>query len=73
VRHLIVAQRAGPNLNALLVSTVLSFTVLISVSLGVITAYGVVNGILHLFSTQTRQAAEPQPVLLARNAQAGAD
>jgi hypothetical protein len=73
VRHLIVAQRAGPNLNALLVSTVLSFTVLISVSFGVIAAYGVVNGILHLFSTQTHQAAEPQPVLLARNAQAGAD
>jgi hypothetical protein len=60
-------------LNALLVSTVLSFTVLISVSFGVIAAYGVVNAILHLFSTQTRQAAEPQPVLLARNAQAGAD
>jgi len=73
VRHLIVAQRAGPILNALLVSTVLSFTVLISVSLGVITAYGVVNGILHLFGSHTQPQAEPQPVLLARNAQAGAD
>jgi hypothetical protein len=73
VRHLIVAQRAGPNLNALLVSTVLSFTVLISVSLGVIAAYGAVNGILHLFAGQTRQQAQSQPVLLARNAQAGAD
>jgi hypothetical protein len=60
-------------LNALVVSTVLFFTVLISVSLGVIAAYGVVNGILLLFSTQTRQAAQLQPVLLARNAQAGAD
>ncbi|HKA16996.1 MAG TPA: hypothetical protein VKN18_01660 [Blastocatellia bacterium] len=54
-------------------STVLFFTVLISVSFGVIAAYGVVNGILLLFSTQTRQAAQLQPVLLARNAQAGAD
>jgi hypothetical protein len=60
-------------LNALLVSSVLSFTVLISVSLGVIAAYGVVNGILHLFGSHTRLQTEPQPVLLARNAQAGAD
>jgi hypothetical protein len=56
-----------------LVSSVLSFTVLASVSLGIMAAYCLVNGILHLFAAQRPAQAEPQPVLLARNAQAGAD
>jgi hypothetical protein len=65
--------KTGPNLNALLVSSVLSFTVLASVSLGIMAAYCLVNGILHLFAAQRPAQTEPQPVLLARNAQAGAD
>ena len=68
-----VAPGTGPNLNALLVSTVLFITVLMSVSLGIVAAYAMVSGILHLFVAQTHPAAQPQPVLLARNAQAGAD
>jgi hypothetical protein len=60
-------------LNAWVVSIVISITVLISVSFGVITAYAVVNGILHLFAGHARLQAEAQPVLMARNAQAGAD
>jgi hypothetical protein len=58
-------------LNAWVVSLVISLTVLLSVSLGIVAAYGVVNAILFLFAAHTRP--EPQPVLLARNAQAGAD
>jgi hypothetical protein len=69
----LTAPKAGPNLNAWVVSTVISLTVLISVSLGVIAAYGVVNGILHLFAGHARLQDETQPVLLTRNAQAGAD
>ncbi len=59
-------------MNAWVVSLVISLTVLFSVSLGIASAYAVVNGILHLFAAQARPA-DPQPVLLARNAQAGAD
>jgi len=65
------APKAGPNLNAWVVPFVISLTVLFSVSLGVVTAYAAVNGILLLFAHS--RPAEAQPVLLARNAQAGAD
>jgi hypothetical protein len=64
--------KGGPNLNAWLVSVVLSFTVLMSVSLGVIAAYGMVSVIFFAFRTSHAQP-EAKPVLLARNAQAGAD
>ena len=67
------AHKVGPNLNAWVVSIVISLTVLISVSLGVVAAYGAVNGILLLFAGHTRLQADAQPVLMARNAQAGAD
>ncbi len=60
-------------MNALFVSLVLSFTVLLSVTIGVVTAYSVVTAILYSFSRQSRPLPEPQPVLLTRNAQAGAD
>jgi hypothetical protein len=60
-------------LSAWVVPFVISLTVLFSVSLGIAAAYGAVTGILHLFAANTRVVAEPQPVLIARNAQAGAD
>ena len=56
-----------------MVPFVISLTVLFSVSFGVVAAYGVVTGILHLFAASTRVQPQPQPVLLAHNAQAGAD
>jgi hypothetical protein len=59
--------------NAFYASIILSFTVLLSVSLGILAAYSVVNGILFAFGRQSRPQSQPQPVFMARNAQAGAD
>ena len=59
-------------MNAWVVSIVLSLTVVTAVGLGIMAAYGAVNGILYLFANY-RPQLEPKPVLLARNAQAGAD
>jgi len=56
-----------------MISVVLSFTVLISFSVGVIAAYGLVNGILSAFRSVQPEPDEAKPVLMARNAQAGAD
>lgn len=59
-------------MNAFYASVILSFTVLLAVSVGILAAYSLVNGILSAFGRQARP--EPQaPVLMARNAQAGAD
>jgi hypothetical protein len=68
----VTAAEAGLKLSAWVVPFVISLTVLFSVSFGIIAAYGAVNGILHLFASH-KTAVEPQPVLMARNAQAGAD
>jgi hypothetical protein len=57
--------------NAFYASIILSFTVLLAVTIGILAAYSVVNGILFAFGRQTQP--QPQPVLMARNAQAGAD
>jgi hypothetical protein len=59
--------------NAFYASVILSFTVLLSVSIGILAAYSMVNGILFAFGRQSRPQPQPQPVLMARNAQAGAD
>lgn len=72
VQHLRMRTKGGPNLNAWLVSVVLSFTVLTSVSVGVISAYGVVSAILYAFRSAQAES-EAKPVLLAHKAQAGAD
>lgn len=53
---------------------VLSFTVLMSFSVGVIAAYALVSGVLYAFrSVHQTDPDEVKPVLMARNAQAGAD
>jgi hypothetical protein len=59
-------------LNAWVVSVVLSLTVVTAVSFGIVAAYGAVNGILYLFAS-VRPQVEAKPVLLTRNASAGAD
>ncbi len=62
-------------MNAFYASLILSFTVLLSVSSGILAAYSLVNGILFAFGRQSQpqQQTQTQPVMLARNAQAGAD
>jgi hypothetical protein len=43
-----------------------------ALALGVVTSYLAVSGILHAFgSSRVQRQTEPQPVLLARKAQAG--
>jgi hypothetical protein len=61
--------------NAFYASVILSFTVLLSVSVGILAAYSLVNGILFAFGRQSQPLpqSQPQPVMMARNAQAGAD
>jgi hypothetical protein len=59
--------------NAFYVSVILILTVLLAAGCGILAAYSLVNGILFVFGRQTRPQPQPQPVLLARNAQAGAD
>jgi hypothetical protein len=59
-------------LNAWTISVVLSFTVLMSFSVGVIASYGLVSGILYAFRSLQPEPDEAKPVLMARNAQAGA-
>jgi hypothetical protein len=59
--------------NALFASLVLSFTVLLAVCFGVLAAYSLVSTILYAFAHQSRPQLQPQPVLLPRNVQAGAD
>jgi len=59
--------------NAWMISMVLSFTVLMSFSIGVIAAYALMSVILHAFRSVQTPPEEAKPVLLARNAQAGAD
>ena len=56
-----------------MVSVVVSFTVLMSFSVGVVAAYAMVSGILYAFRSVQPEPDEAKPVLLARNAQAGAD
>ncbi len=61
-------------MNAFYVSAILSVTVLLAVALGIVAAYTLLNGILFAFGRQSHaQQSQPQPVLLAHNAQAGAD
>ncbi len=60
-------------MNAFYASAILSFTVLLSVAFGILAAYSLVNGILFAFGRQSSPQPQSQPVLLARNAQAGAD
>ncbi|HVO64614.1 MAG TPA: hypothetical protein VMT53_27075 [Terriglobales bacterium] len=61
-------------MNAFYASVILFFTVLLAVTFGIAAAYALVNGMLFAFGRQSRpQLLQPQPVLLARNAQAGAD
>jgi predicted outer membrane lipoprotein len=61
--------------NAFYASTILSFTVLLAVAFGILAAYSLVNGILFAFGRQSQSTpvSQAQPVLMARNAQAGAD
>ncbi len=66
-------QEGGPNLSTWVVSLVVSLTVLISVSLGIAAAYAVVNGILYAIADHSQPRTAPQGVLMARNAQAGAN
>jgi hypothetical protein len=59
--------------NAFYASVILSLTVILAVTVGILAAYSLVNGILFAFGRQTAPEPQSQPVLLARNAQAGAD
>ena len=61
-------------MNAFYVSAILSLTVFLAVSFGILAAYTLINAVLATFGRQTRPSeSKPQPVLMARNAQAGAD
>ncbi len=61
-------------MNAFYVSAILSLTVLLALAFGIVAAYTLVNSILFAFGRQSHpRQSQPQPVLLARNAQAGAD
>lgn len=60
-------------MNAFYASIILSFTVVLSLCVGILTAYSLVNGILFAFGRQSHPLPQPQTVLMARNAQAGAD
>lgn len=60
-------------MNAFYASVILFCTVLLAVAFGIAAAYSLVNGILFAFGRQSRSEPQPQPVLMARNAQAGAD
>ena len=63
----------GRSVNAFYASLILSSTVVLAVSFGILAAYSLVNGILFAFGRQSQPQEQPQPVMLARNAQAGAD
>jgi hypothetical protein len=59
--------------NAFFVSIILLCTVIFAVVFGILAAYSLVRGIVFALGRQTRPQPEPQPVLLAPNAQAAAD
>jgi hypothetical protein len=69
-----IREKAG-NLGGLLSVFILSFTVVIVLAIGILSAYGSVIGILHTFANQSRQTTA-EPILTsgrARAAHAGGD
>jgi hypothetical protein len=52
----------------ILVSSTLLITVIFSLSLGVISAYAAIHGILHAFAHRPRLQEEPVPALLSQEA-----
>jgi dolichol kinase len=66
----------GLNLSGLLGAFILSFTVLLVVTIGILAAYGTVIAILHAFASRSKKAEASTPVLVssqARAAHAGGD
>jgi hypothetical protein len=53
-----------------MVSSTVLVTIIFSVSLGIISAYGAIQGILHAFARHPRQAEEVRPALVAQEAAA---
>jgi hypothetical protein len=68
-------QEGELSLGSLLGAFILTFTVILAVTLGILSAYGVVIGILHSFASRPRPIGD-SPVLVpshARAAHAGGD
>jgi len=60
-------------LGGLLIAFVLLLTTAISFTVGIIAAYGAVNGILYAFAYQSRQRVRKIPLLVPSEAHAGGD
>jgi uncharacterized membrane protein HdeD (DUF308 family) len=60
-------------LGGLLVAFVISFTVITVVVVGVLAAYAIVTGILHVFHYLSRQRARRTPILVPSQSQASGD
>ena len=62
----------GPKVRTILVSSTLFLTIILSVFLGVISAYGAIQGILQVFAQQPRPLPQPEeeplPALVAQEA-----
>ena len=66
-------QESRPNLGALLVAFVISFTAVTVVLVGILAAYAAVTGILHAFAYSSRQRARGTPLLVPSQSQASGD
>jgi hypothetical protein len=64
-----IREKAG-NLGSLFSVGILSFTVVIVLTLGILSAYGFVLGILHAFANQTRQRSNEPAVVAPSQARA---
>jgi hypothetical protein len=61
-------KKDGPEVRTILVSFMLFLAVVSSVSLGVVSAYVAIQGILRTFAHHPRQAEEPASTLIAQEA-----
>jgi hypothetical protein len=66
-------QESRPNLGALLVAFVISFTSVTVVLVGILAAYAAVTGILHAFAYRSRQRARGTPLLVPSQSQVSGD
>jgi len=61
-------RKDGAKVRTILVSSTLFATVVTSVSLGIISAYAAIHGILHIFARQPRHQEEQAAPLIAQEA-----
>jgi len=65
-----ISGRTGPKVRTILVSSTLLLTVISSVGLGVVSAYGAIQGILQVFAQHPHPQEEPLTALVAQEATA---